>query len=535
MKNYASYKQHPEIAAKYDAVLIGTGLGCLATAYFLAKEGQKVLLLEKHYTPGGYTHTFSRNDYEWDVGVHYVGEMNRPGSMLKRLFDYITEGRLEWADMGEVYDNVIIEDRVYPFRKGTKAFVQDLKERFPDAGDQQAIDRYMEEVFACTRSAATFFSEKALPSLMSRFTGPFMRKEFLKYSRRTTLEVLQGLTKNKELIGVLTGQYGDYGLPPGQSSFAMHATLVRHYFAGGSYPVGGSAAIFDAIAPGIIAAGGQILVSAAVEQIVIEKGKAKGVRMSDGRTIAAERVISGAGVHNTFLQLIPGEELLRLPFRKDLVQLKASFGHLSLYIGFKETSEALQLPKANYWYYPAGNDHDATVAAYLEDPLNRPFPVIYVSFPSAKDPAFEQRYPGRSTVEIISMIPYELFKKWEGTRWKKRGEEYDALKEKLAAKMLEALYHLEPQLRGKVDYYELSTPLTTKNFANYRQGEIYGLDHTPERFDQRFLKPATPIEKLYLTGQDIVSVGVGGALMSGVLTASAILKTNLMMKIIKGK
>jgi all-trans-retinol 13,14-reductase len=59
------------------------------------------------------------------------------------------------------------------------------------------------------------------------------------------------------------------------------------------------------------------------------------------------------------------------------------------------------------------------------------------------------------------------------------------------------------------------------------------LDHPPERFTKEFLKPKTPIKNLFLTGQDIVTVGIGGALMSGVLTASAITKSNLISEIVK--
>jgi all-trans-retinol 13,14-reductase len=533
MKLFSSYKQSPVIDAHYDAIFIGTGLGCLTAAHFLAKAGKKVLLLEKHYTPGGFTHSFKRNDYEWDVGVHYIGEMSRKNSIMYRIFDHISEGKLEWADMGEVYDNIVIQDRVYPFRKGTKQFVEDLKMRFPDPQDQKAIDQYMDAVFQCTRSAGTFFAEKALPSLVSMFSGPFMRSGFLKYAKKTTLEVIQEFTSNKELIAVLTGQYGDYGMPPGSSSFGIHATVARHYLAGGAYPVGGAGAMFDTISPSIVKAGGQILISAAVEQILIKSGKAYGVRMADGREIHSDIVISGAGAHNTFLQLIPGDVLLKMPFRKQLTQLKASYGHISLYIGFKESSDVLKLPKANFWYYQQGNDHDAAVKHYLEDPINNPFPVIYMSFPSAKDPSFERRYPGRSTVELISMIPYDIFAKWEGSRWHKRGEDYEALKEHLSQKLMKGLFELLPHLEGKIDHYELSTPLTTKHFANYRHGEIYGLDHGPDRFEQKFLKPATPIDNLFLTGQDIVSVGIGGALMSGVLTASAVLKKNLINDVLK--
>ena len=97
--------------------------------------------------------------------------------------------------------------------------------------------------------------------------------------------------------------------------------------------------------------------------------------------------------------------------------------------------------------------------------------------------------------------------------------------------MLEGLYGQLLQLRGRVDHCELATPLTTEHFCNYAHGEIYGLAHTPQRFRQRFLKPATRIRGLYLTGQDIVTCGVGGAMMAGVLTASAILRRDLVSAI----
>ena len=209
-----------------------------------------------------------------------------------------------------------------------------------------------------------------------------------------------------------------------------------------------------------------------------------------------------------------------------------SFGHLSLYIGLKHTAEELNLPKANYWIYPNGTNHDKAIADFLED-YNNEFPVVYISFPAAKNPKFLEKYPGRSTIEIITVAKYEWFKEWENTKWKKRGDEYDVLKEKLAQRLLEHLYKYEPQLRGKIDLYELSTPITTKHFCNYINGEIYGLDHPPERFTKEFLKPKTPIKNLFLTGQDIVTVGIGGALMSGVLTASAITKSNLISEIVK--
>jgi len=53
-----SYKQVHELADTYDAIIIGSGIGSLTTGAFLAKEGKRVLVLERHYTAGGFTHVF---------------------------------------------------------------------------------------------------------------------------------------------------------------------------------------------------------------------------------------------------------------------------------------------------------------------------------------------------------------------------------------------------------------------------------------------------------------------------------------------
>ena len=64
------------LESRYDAVVIGSGIGGLTAAVLLGQAGKKVLVLERHYMPGGFTHTFSRKGYEWDVGLHYIGEVN---------------------------------------------------------------------------------------------------------------------------------------------------------------------------------------------------------------------------------------------------------------------------------------------------------------------------------------------------------------------------------------------------------------------------------------------------------------------------
>ena len=525
-----SYKRRPKIEDSYDAIFIGSGMGSLACAAILSKEGMRVLILEQHYTPGGYTHVFKRKGYEWDVGIHYIGEMQRENSAMFKLFDYITEGRLEWADMGEVYDRIFLGDKSFDLVKGVESFKKKLKSYFPD--DAKAIDDYVDLIFKANRTGGPFYMNKALPPWISSIAGPLLNRGFHKYSDQTTYEALRKLTSNEELIRVLCGQYGDYGLPPKKSSFSMHATLVRHYFGGGSYPIGGSSQIVDAIEPVLEGKGGLIIVKAPVKEVVVENNQAVGVELEDGRKISAKNVISGAGVVNSFKNLLPVEAIRQHNLREQLTRVEPSACHVCLYLGLEGTPEELGLPKTNYWLYPELGDHDACVEAYLEDPENE-FPVVYISFPASKDPDFQNRYPGKSTIDIITLVPYGLFEPWEGSGWKKRGKEYESVKKKIVERLIAKLLEHFPQLKDKIKHKELSSPLSTAFFTRYEKGEIYGIDHSPSRFRQKFLKPRTPVKNFYLTGQDIVTAGIGGALFSGLLTASAVTGSNLMKKVMK--
>ena len=525
-----SYKKNPVLEEKYDTIIIGSGMGSLTSAAILAKEGNKVLVLERHYTAGGFTHIFKRKGFEWDVGIHYIGEVQKDTSVIKKLFDYISDSQINWEDMGDVYDKIVIGDKEYNFVKGVQNFKDKMLEYFPD--EKKAIYNYVNLVFAAIKTSQKFYMDKALHPLISKFFGSKMRKPFYKFSDKTTYEVLSSLTKNEELIKVLCGQYGDYGLPPKESSFVMHAAVARHYFTGGSFPIGGSSVIANSIDKVIEKAGGTILISAEVKEIIIKKNKAVGVKMKDGKAFFAKKIISGTGIMTTYNKLIPAKIEEKFEFKNQLQKVKRSVSHACLYIGLDGSPEELNLPKTNYWIYPDKIDHTTAVNNYLKD-LDADFPVVYISFPSAKDPDWSNRYPGKSTIDIITLLPYDGFENWDGTRWMKRGEAYDQLKEKIAKRLLDVLYKHIPQAKGKIEHYELSTPLTTKHFINYDKGEIYGLDHTPKRFRQRFLKPRTRIKNLYLTGQDVVTAGVAAALFSGVITTSAITRKNIIKKVMK--
>lgn len=530
MKIGRSYKQHP-VSGAWDAIVIGSGLGGLATAGMLARHGGKrVLVLERHYTAGGFTHTFTRPGWEWDVGVHYVGDVHRPRSLLRRAFDHLTDGALAWADMGEVYDTIVIDGERYPLPRGRRAYRDFLVERFP--GQAQAIDRYLEATAASVKAGRGFFLEKALPRPLAAVAGGALRYRAMRHARRTVNEVLDDLTPDRRLRAVLTGQYGDYGLPPGQASFFMHALLVEHYFAGAAYPVGGSGRIAQTMIPGIEAAGGAVVTSAEVTEILVRGGRAVGVKLADGNELTAPIVVSDAGWALTMGRLVPKDAAERAGLRATLPGVPPSLSHVALYVGARGTADELGLRPSNLWVY-GDDDHDRAVGRYLADP-DAPLPVAYLSFPSAKDPDFARRFPGKSTIEVIGVAPYDWFSRWEDTRWHKRGDDYDAFKQKLTDRLLEVLYREVPSLRDKVEHVELSTPLSTRHFAAHPKGEIYGLSHVPARFAMRQLRPQTALPGLYLTGADICTAGVGGALMSGVLAASAVSRKNLLSAILRG-
>ena len=166
-----SYKQQPTLQETYDTIIIGSGMGGLATAAILAKEGQKVLVLERHYTAGGFTHVFKRKDYEWDMGIHYIGEMQRENSILRKLFNYVSNSELKWADIGEVYDKIVIGDQHYDFVKGVKNFKSQLTTYFPE--EEKAINTYVDLVFKAVKTSKNYYISKGISPLWNTLFGKF--------------------------------------------------------------------------------------------------------------------------------------------------------------------------------------------------------------------------------------------------------------------------------------------------------------------------------------------------------------------------
>jgi len=516
------------LAPDYDAIVIGSGMGGLTTAALLSELGWKVCVLEQHYTAGGYTHSYERNGYEWDPGVHYIGDVGTR-TRSRRMFDFLSGGKLEWAPMAAEYDRFYIGDKIFNAIAGKQEFRDNLVQRFPR--EEQAIDRYLVLLAKASKATSALGISRVLKPWQRFLAAPYLKWSNPKWLYRNTYDVLRELTDDPDLIAVLCGQWGDMGLPPKRSAFMMHAMIARHYMHGGFYPVGGSWRIAESIIPKIQKTGGEVFTYALVKEILVNDGTVTGVEMSDGHRIDCSCVISSAGIGNTFGHLLPDAVTERAGYKKLLPRVTPSFAHLGVYIGLRETAAELGIPKTNFWIYPS-NDYDAAVENFIEG-RSTEFPVVYISFPSAKDPDYLNRHPGTATVEIVAPAPYEWFEKWQGSTWGKRGDDYEAFKKELGERLMSYLYDKLPQLKGKVDYYEVSTPQSTNWFAGYQRGELYGLDHTPERLQQDWLGPRTRIPGLWLTGQDTLTCGVTGAMMSGMLTTMAMVGMRKMGPVMK--
>ncbi|TYA74279.1 phytoene desaturase family protein [Seonamhaeicola marinus] len=514
-KNYTQFSSDIDFSG-YDHIVIGSGIGGLTAATWLAKAGKKIAILERHYVPGGFTHSFKRKQgFQWDVGVHYMGNLNKKGALLG-MFNFITNRKLKWEFMGEVYDVVHIGNKKYEFRAGRDNFKKQLIQYFPE--ERQAINSYLELIDKANKRGALFFLEKVFEPWLSKSLGRIIRKRYSKYCHRTTWDVLNEITDNKLLIAVLCGQCGNYGLSPKHSSFGAHAMVVSHFMDGGYYPIGGASQISNTVIDVLNDLGSKVFINADVQEIITKNNRVVGIKVQNN-IIPCKNVISNVGVHNTFNHLLSNKAKQHCKFH--IRGVKPSTGHICLYIGLNKSSSTLDLPKHNVWYYANENTDEIIEKSSLsEAPKN----FAYISFPSAKDPDWDNKNSNKATIQAISVGHYNWFSDFENQPWMKREAAYKKLKSDFEKSMLERLYSLFPQLKGCVIETEVSTPLSTKHFSNYKHGEIYGLEHTPNRFKLPFLRPKTKIKGLKLVGQDITLVGVSGAMISGILCATTILK-----------
>ncbi|KAG1664500.1 putative all-trans-retinol 13,14-reductase [Nymphon striatum] len=519
----------PELVPKdLDAIVIGSGIGGLSTAAILAKAGKKA---------GGCTHTFKEKGVEFDVGIHYIGEMMHQ-TFSKTYVDQITDGQLQWAPLEDAFDVVVIgeppNERRYEITSGPKK-IEDLKKYFPD--DTKAIDEFYGVMKKAGRNFiyylfVTRFFPRKITKVLSTI-GFFNLFGWDIFHKITVDQFLRKVTDNAELRDVLAYCFGDYGTLPKDTPIGFHAILWKHFFHRVAYPVGGASQIARTIIPIIEKNGGKVLVSAKVKQILCKNGRAVGVSVGRRKQpeveLYAPIIISDAGVHNTFKKLLPPEVAKTTSIMDIVSKMEHGKGGFCVFVGLDGSNEELGLTSQNIWAF-ARNDVDKIAREYYnsssENVIDMPIPLMFQSFPSAKDPTWDERFPGKSSMTIVTLTNYKWFENWKNEPVKKRSDDYNAFKQAIGENMVEQCLKLFPHLKNKINDVCVGSPLTHDHYIESPRGEIYGLDHTCYRFSPNViseLRPDTEIPGLYITGQDTMACGFSGALHGGLMCASSVL------------
>lgn len=504
---------------EFDTIIIGSGAGGLSAALCLARAGQKVAVIEQHYVPGGWCHSFYIDGHRFSPGVHYIGGLDK-GESTSVLYEGlgIANDLVFFRMNKDAYEHCWIGDKTIDMPAGIDRLAESLSNLFPK--EKKGIKKYLELVETVSRE---LFLVPKMNGFWDNITIPYRTRHLGKYGLFSLKRVIDWHIKDPLLKKVLNIQCGDHGLPPLKASFPLHCALMCHYFNGGFYPMGGGGAIVKAMTNAIKKYGGKIKTGHAVKKIIVEQGQKKlravGVELQNGEVIRAQRVISNADPAATYK--LVGHQNLTKKLLKKLEATRYSVTSLMFFISVDMDIREAGLDSGNIWFMPDKDMDeiyaDLTKVSILE---KDEFESLFISCSSLKDPlSFDGRH---HTIEAVTFIDYDSFKACQVTRDEK-DEQYRKVKERLKEKLLNTFKRILPAVHEKIVHIEIGTPLTNEYYINSTKGNVYGTEKGFWQTGPFSFTAKTEIENLYMCGSSIMSHGVAGSSYSGVKTAAEIL------------
>ena len=485
---------------EYDVVVIGSGIGGLAAARAIAQfGGQRVLILEQHYLPGGMTHEFSREGrFVFGTGLHYMSADAGP------FLDFLTDGRVQLTALPDEYDVLHFPGFDFSVPASGERFRARLRAEFPD--EAGAIDRFFRTMRWALAGLVTRNILASFPAPVRATGFPIVQRLFPSTYRSLWDQVCRHFT-DPRLRAVVAARWGLYGQRPSSSAFGFHASVPLTFFLDGtSHPVGGPKEIGDISLEILGRYGVELRLNQDVRRIEVARGRVSGVEVVDRPTgrryrVRARSVVSAGGVRNTYTLL--GEQA-RPAWTRELRELSGEPSALMLFLGLDRSPAEFGPRGENHWFMPGLNDQGGT---------------LYVSFASLNNPAARFH-----TVEMLELVDPALVDEWSGTTEGHRPESYQTFKAETTRRLIDRLDAQWPGIRDAIVYAELATPLTYENYQHSVRGSFYGLPATPARLRSRLAGCRTPVKGLVVAGQDAWGPGVNAALAGGIMAANAVLR-----------
>jgi len=525
----------------FDAIVIGSGLGGLATAAYLCASGRRTLVLEAHYVAGGNSQVFRRRhkefEYEFDVGIHYIGECGRDGSITAVLNGLGLAERVVFRPLDpDGYSNLHFPDFSFHIPFGWDRYRKRLVECFPDEKEAlAAVLDVMQGVGAAGHRLQR--DEIRMGDLASE--API----FLQWGMRPVTELFAEHGLSERAVAVLLGEQGCYAVRPSNTPVVMQAGLTDHFLRGAYYPEGGGQVIAGRLIQAIRAYGGEVRTNCPVRRIRIEKGRVRGVvagrKNRDAGEIDAPVVVSNADLKRTFFELVRAEHLKPETLER-IRSLEMAVPLFCVYLGLDIDLADRGMTNSNHFIWGAYDleaVYDELDAGRLSEDA-----MVYLTAASLKDPTSRQICPeGHTNLQIMTLAPRD-YAVWnvekgpaEGGRYH-RDPEYRRRKQAVTDHVIEGALQLIPDLKEHIVWQEAATPVSQERFTRSTGGTSYGIEMSCTQSGPLRVGPRTEIEGLYLCGASTPSgPGIAGVLRGGVSAAGEVLETDLLRPILAGE
>jgi phytoene desaturase len=513
------------IAPTYEVVVVGAGMGGLVAAAQLARAGRRVLVVDGHYVAGGNATVFRRRRWEFDVGVHYLGDCGPEGTIPRILRACGARG-VRFRPMDAELEVCTFPDFDFTIPRDKATFRERLLARFP--AEAVGIARYFRFLAQVDRVQRAMLGSSRWRRLVALASSPLV----LRWGNQPLGRFLDACTRDPRLRAVLTAQNGTYAIAPGRVSAILHAGLQNHYFVdGGWYPDGGGQVMADALAEAIEEAGGHIRLRTRATRIEVEGGRVTGVVLESRHhgtlRVATPLVVSDADLKRTVLELV-GAERFPAAFVERVRQFEMALPLFVVYLGLDVPPSWLPYGNANRWLF-GSYDFDADYARLAAGMLPES-PFLYVATASHKDPDNRRiAPPGHTNLQVMTVVPatpsfWGVSEASLRDGSYARSEGYCLVKEQVTRRVLAQAERVIPGLSRHVVYREAATPLTHTRFTGSTGGTSYGIAATPAQFLAGRPGAATPVAGLYLAGASTrAGHGIIGAMSSGMTAAEQVL------------